>query len=91
MLNAVRACGVPAELSLSAGAYLCNQVTYTLLHHLAQNKLKTPAGFVHLPALPEQVIDKYPLIPSMGLETMLTGIRAIINVLGADDRGTHSR
>lgn len=87
MLNAVRACGVPAELSLSAGAFLCNQVTYTLLHYLAQNNLVIPAGFVHLPALPEQVIDKQPLIPSMGLETMLKGIRAAINVLDADERG----
>jgi pyroglutamyl-peptidase len=51
------------------------------LHYLTQNKLKTPAGFVHLPPLPEQVIDKQPLIPSMSLETMLKGIRAIINVL----------
>jgi len=84
MLNAVRACGVPAELSLSAGTFLCNQITFALLHYLAQNNLQTPAGFVHLPALPEQVIDKQPLIPSMSLETMLKGIRAIINSLDAD-------
>lgn len=81
MLNAVRACGVPAELSLSAGAFLCNQVTYALLHYLAQSKLNTPAGFVHLPALPEQVINKQPLIPSMSLETMLKGIQAAINAI----------
>jgi pyroglutamyl-peptidase len=81
MLNAVHACGVPAELSLSAGAFLCNQVTYALLHYLAQEKLKTPAGFVHLPALPEQVIDKQPLIPSMSLETMLQGINAAIGAI----------
>ena len=35
MLAAVQAAGVPAELSLSAGAFLCNQVLYHLLHHLA--------------------------------------------------------
>jgi pyroglutamyl-peptidase len=81
MLNAVRAACVPAKLSLSAGAFLCNQVTYALLHHLAQNKLKIPAGFIHLPALPEQVIDREPAIPSMGLETMLTGIRAAIGAI----------
>jgi len=84
MLNAVRACGVPAELSLSAGAFLCNQVTFALLHYLAQNNLQTPAGFVHLPALPEQVVDKNPPIPSMSLDSMLTGICAIINCLDAD-------
>ncbi len=81
MLNSVRAACVPAELSLSAGAFLCNQVTYALLHHLAQNKLKIPAGFIHLPALPEQVIDRDPIVPSMGLDTMLIGIRAAINAI----------
>ncbi len=78
MLNAVRAACVPAELSLSAGAYLCNQVTYSLLHHLAQNHLKNAAGFIHLPRLPEQAVDCDPIIPSMSLDTMLTGIRAAI-------------
>lgn len=81
MLESARACGVPAELSLSAGSFLCNQVTYSLLHYLSQSQLNTPAGFVHVPQLPEQVIDKFPSIPSMSLDTMLKGIRAIIGAL----------
>lgn len=81
MWTAVRAAGVPAELSLSAGAYLCNQVTYTVLHHLAQNHRAIPAGFIHLPALPAQVVARAALIPSMGLETMALGIRAAIQAI----------
>lgn len=81
MLDAVRAAGVPAELSLSAGAFLCNQVTYSLLHDLARRGLHTPAGFVHLPALPEQASTRDPLTPSMGLETMLKGVRAAIGAI----------
>lgn len=81
MLNAVRGACVPAELSLSAGAFLCNQVTYALLHYLAQNKLGTPAGFCHLPQLPEQVLDKNPTTASMSLDTMLMGIRAAIRAI----------
>jgi len=76
MLDAMSAVGVPAELSLSAGAFLCNQVMFTLLHHLAQNKLKVPAGFIHLPPLPAQVVGKRPPLASMALDTMLIGIRA---------------
>ncbi len=79
--DAVRAAGVPAELSLSAGAFLCNQVLYTLLHHVAVNKLSIKAGFIHVPALPEQVIGERSSVPSMGLETMLTGVRAAINAI----------
>jgi pyroglutamyl-peptidase len=81
MLEAVRAAGIPAELSLSAGAFLCNQVTYELLHYLTTYQLDIPAGFVHLPALPEQVTNAYPPMPSMALETMVRGICAVIGAL----------
>jgi len=79
----VRAAGIPAELSLSAGAFLCNQVTYEILHYLTTHQLDIPAGFVHLPALPEQVTNAYPPIPSMALETMVRGICAVIGALQA--------
>ncbi len=78
ILHAVRAAGVPAELSLSAGAYLCNQVTFELLHYLAQNHLATPVGFIHLPALPIQAAHRDLLIPTMSLDTMLVGIQAAL-------------
>src|SRR5499426_819199 len=83
MCDAVRTVGIPAELSLNAGAFLCNQVTYELLHYLATNQLDIPAGFVHLPALPEQVTSVYPPMPSMALETMARGILAVIGALQA--------
>ena len=83
ILEAVRMAGIPAELSLSAGAFLCNQVTYELLHYLTTHQLDIPAGFVHLPALPEQVTNAYPPVPSMALETMARGICAVIGALQA--------
>lgn len=83
MYDAVRAAKVPAELSLSAGAFLCNQVTYEVLHYLETNNLAVPAGFIHLPALPEQVLDKSPLAPSMGLETTVRGVRAALGAVVA--------
>lgn len=85
MIDAAHAAGVPAELSLSAGAYLCNQVAFSLLHHLSQKRSKIRAGFVHLPALPEQVSGHHPPIPSMGLETMVKGIRAVIGAIKAKE------
>jgi len=78
MLDAVRQAGVPGELSLSAGAYLCNQVLYAALHHIACRGLPVRAGFVHLPALPEQVPAGSTRTPSMSLATMQTGVRAAI-------------
>jgi pyroglutamyl-peptidase len=84
IMEAVQGVGVPATLSLSAGAFLCNQVIYTLLHYLDKNNLAIPAGFIHLPSLPEQVVQEQPLKPSMSLETMLIGMEAVINCIRSE-------
>jgi pyroglutamyl-peptidase len=81
IMEAVQEAGVPAALSLSAGSFLCNQVTYTLLHYLDKNNLAIPAGFIHLPSLPEQVAQDQPTKPSMNLDTMIIGMEAAINFL----------
>lgn len=81
--QAVQAAGIPAELSLTAGAYLCNQVTYELLHFLAQQQLAIPAGFVHLPFLPQQAAALPRKHPSMALETMSTAVSTILTTLHA--------
>lgn len=49
LLDAIQATGVEAELSLSAGSYLCNAVFYTALHHSCVYNLPTGCGFIHLP------------------------------------------
>jgi len=84
LLDAVHAANVPVELSLSAGAFLCNQVMYTLLHHIATQQLHIPAGFTHLPFLPEQAARESMPVPSMSLHTMLEGIETMLYVLARD-------
>jgi len=79
--EAVKAVQVPVEISLSAGSYLCNQVFYTLLNFLVHQGLDIPAGFIHLPRLPEQAAVQRAAGPSMSLETSLRGIRAVVEVL----------
>lgn len=81
MYDAVRAAGVPVELSLSAGAYLCNQVLYVALHHVAQRGLPVRVGFIHVPTLPEQAAERSARTPSMSLETMIRGVSAALSVL----------
>jgi ribosomal protein S18 acetylase RimI-like enzyme len=56
-------------------------VLYTLLDYLAVQNLPIPAGFIHLPSLPEQASRQTPSFASMSLETSLDGIRAAIRVL----------
>ena len=66
--------GIPAEFSLSAGSFLCNQVLYEILHYLNVKRLSKKAGFIHLPSLPEQAALLDPQLPGMDLETALKGV-----------------
>jgi pyroglutamyl-peptidase len=78
VLRAIQQEGIPAGLSLTAGAYLCNQVLYVLLHTLTERGLDIPAGFIHLPALPEQAAQAKNSMPSMSVETSIIAVKAAI-------------
>jgi len=53
MLAALHAKGLPAEISQTAGTYVCNHIAYAMLH-LAAKRRGMRAGFIHIPYLPEQ-------------------------------------
>lgn len=78
---AITKAGVPAQVSNSAGTYICNEVTYVVQHHLATRGRDLPSGFIHLPFLPEQASTKPPGTPSMALETQVVGVRAAIEYI----------
>lgn len=77
MLTACRQIQVPCQISYSAGTYVCNHVMFSALAHIQKRQLPTRAGFIHIPFLPEQVLDK-PNQPSMTLSLMLEGIQAML-------------
>lgn len=86
MTDAIVAAGVPAAVSNTAGTFLCNHVAYGLLHAIATGGLPVRAGFVHLPLLPEQAAARPVETPSMTLETMMAGLRAMLAVVTASCR-----
>ena len=49
MTNALNAAGISAEISKSAGTYICNEVMYRLLAFCKKDYPEMPAGFIHLP------------------------------------------
>ena len=75
MVAAVKECGLESEISLSAGAFLCNHIFYHLQHQLLESGVKS--GFVHLPLVNEQ-IAQYPNQPSWALKDLVQGVRAAI-------------
>ena len=83
MRNGLRAAGHPAGLSLTAGAFVCNQVFFELQHQLAGRGLSS--GFIHLPALPEQAARTLPTVPSMGLAAQLDAIKLAIAIALSSD------
>ena len=81
---AIRAAGVPAVVSQSAGTFLCNHVFYHACHIAATTRPGLRVGFLHLPFLPEQARDRAeaPIpAPSMALATQLAGLRAALAAL----------
>ena len=83
MRDGLRAAGHPAGLSLSAGAFVCNQVFYELQHQLAGRGLCS--GFIHVPALPEQAARSQPAVPSMGLAAQIDAIKLAIAIALSGD------
>jgi pyroglutamyl-peptidase len=79
ILEALTAQGVPAYLSYTAGTYLCNFSLYTALDALARGR-PVPAGFIHLPYLPEMVASHGREEPSMSLDLMLRAVEIALEV-----------
>lgn len=67
--------GINAEVSQTAGTFVCNHVFYGLMHELARPEWRgVRGGFVHVPWLPEQGQ------PSMRLAEIVEGLKLAIEV-----------
>jgi len=72
MLAALQSAGLPAEVSNTAGTYVCNHVAYLMLH-LATRAAGARAGFIHIPYLPAQAA-RLSGAPSMAAEDVVRGL-----------------
>ncbi len=74
ILKALQAAGLPAELSYTAGPFVCNHVFYGLMHALAtETELEgVRGGFIHVPYLPSQGL------PSLPLNDTVRGLRLAV-------------
>ncbi|MFK7789824.1 MAG: hypothetical protein AB8C95_10085 [Phycisphaeraceae bacterium] len=73
----LKAAGIASEISLSAGAYLCNQTLYLSLAH-GEQRGGRQVGFVHVPSLPEQVALGERKAPAMPREQLVEQIHRLI-------------
>ena len=73
--EAVRAKGIPAGISDSAGLYVCNNLLYAMLAHVDG---AVPTGFIHVPAVPEL---GHPDMPSLEFGLIYEGICAALGAV----------
>ena len=78
MAAAIAEAGLPGKLSLSAGAFVCNDLLYSMLYYY--HGTKTRAGFIHVPYLPIQAPEG---VPSLELEKIAAAIEAAIAAIDA--------
>ena len=74
---------LPASISNTAGTFLCNHVMYQALY-LGEKYENIRAGFIHIPYLPEQVLDKKDTA-SMSLDDIIRALEAAIRAIGSFD------
>jgi len=88
MATAMQEAGIPAAVSNTAGTYVCNHIMYQVRYMVEHEFPGKRSGFVHVPYLPSQVIDK-PNMPSLGLDELVTaltaGLAAIVEFTGKPD------
>ena len=72
--DAITASGIPSHVSYSAGAYVCNDVLYTLLAKFQNSD--TRVGFIHIPYSEEQNKE-----PCMNLSDIVKGLTKAIENL----------
>lgn len=84
MVDYMKKANVPASVSNTAGTFVCNHIMYQTLYLTMTEYPEVKAGFMHIPFLPEQVLNR-PNTPSMALDDIVRGITAALKAIIAFD------
>ena len=80
MVQNVQKNNIPASVSYTAGTFVCNHVLYGVMYLIEKKYKGKKSGFIHIPFLPQQVVDKRNM-PSMELDTIVKGLTAAIEAI----------
>ncbi|MEG0288441.1 MAG: pyroglutamyl-peptidase I [Carnobacterium sp.] len=84
MVTAIKAAGLPGAVSNTAGTFVCNHIMYQVQYLIDTKYPEIKGGFIHVPFIPEQVVDKADQ-PFMNLTDMTKGLTAAIEAIVAFD------
>lgn len=85
MVAAIREAGVPASISNTAGTYVCNHLMYGVLYTLAKQYPEVRGGFMHVPFITSQVVNRATPAPCLSLEAIAKGIEAGIQAISDNE------
>lgn len=80
MVQRMKDNGVPASVSNTAGTFVCNHIMYGLLYLIDKKYPHMKGGFIHVPYLPEQVLEKNNMA-SMSLEDVVKGLTLAVEAV----------
>lgn len=86
MVQAIRKAGVPASVSNSAGTFVCNHLMYGVLYTLAKSYPGVRGGFMHVPFIPSQVVNRPSPAPCLNMKDIALGIEAAIAAIAENDK-----
>lgn len=78
IVEALQEADIPAQVSWTAGAYVCNHVFYSLMHLIETEHPNIRGGFVHVPYVHDQVARRNDAQPSLSLPTIVEALRITI-------------
>ncbi len=77
IVEEIKAVGLPSSVSNSAGTFVCNHLMYGLLYLVDKKYPDVRGGFIHVPFITEQVLDKKNM-PSMSVENITKALEAAV-------------
>lgn len=80
MVEYMKKANIPASVSYTAGTFVCNDLMYSVLYHIAKEFPDMKGGFMHVPFTHNQVINR-PNTPSMSVEDIAKGIEVSIEAI----------
>ena len=80
MVEEIKKSGVPASVSYTAGTFVCSHQMYGVLYTLNKSYPGVRGGFMHVPFITEQVMNKKNM-PLLTLDQIVTGIEAAIKAI----------
>lgn len=86
VVNELRNNNIPSHISYTAGTFVCNEVMYHVLYLIDKKYNNMRGGFIHVPYVLEQVIDKPQGTPAMSVETIAKGLELAIKAIVENEK-----